>query len=249
MSVGGRAVPATVQFYCCHKRKHNKKMKSAKTPEAKRADRSQEGRSYLFSKCTCYFTIVLDPSQLQVVPADDENTGDEGAPSDVEEEEPTVAGTEKTGDLSRNTTDFKYLWMVPSVPARSSITGKKGRRSKMCFDQCGHPKRTLVRGDINDEMRVDIRSASRANMPTSSLQALLFEKYKVYVSLSQLRWEMEVMGDVDIVRGCVTTRSRRNGMPNAECYLCIYHFQRNFFSKFGMGSSVEKDITRARGCA
>jgi hypothetical protein len=83
--------------------------------------------------------------------------------------------------------------MVPSVPARSSCTGKKGRTPKMCFEHCGHPKRTLVFGDINDEMRVDIRSASRANMPTSSLQALLFEKYKVYVSLSQLRWEMEVM--------------------------------------------------------
>ena len=27
-------------------------------------------------------------------------------------------------------------------------------------------------------------------------------------------------------------------LPNACSYLCIYHFQRNFFSKFGMGSSV-----------
>ena len=29
-------------------------------------------------------------------------------------------------------------------------------------------------------------------------------------------------------------------LPNARSYLCIYHFQRNFFSKFGMGSSVRQ---------
>jgi hypothetical protein len=29
-------------------------------------------------------------------------------------------------------------------------------------------------------------------------------------------------------------------LPNAKSYLCIYHFQRNFFSKFGMGSSVKQ---------
>lgn len=29
-------------------------------------------------------------------------------------------------------------------------------------------------------------------------------------------------------------------LPNAQAYLCIYHFQRIFFSKFGMGSSVRQ---------
>ena len=49
VSVGGRAVPASVQFYCCHKRQHKKRVKPLKTPDAKRADRSHEGRSHLFS--------------------------------------------------------------------------------------------------------------------------------------------------------------------------------------------------------
>ena len=38
VSVGGRAVPASVQFYCCHRRQHKKKVKPLKTPDAKRAD-------------------------------------------------------------------------------------------------------------------------------------------------------------------------------------------------------------------
>jgi hypothetical protein len=87
----------------------------------------------------------------------------------------------------------------------------------MCFAHCGHPKRTLVIGDITDEMRVDKRSSARTNMPTSSLQAWLFEKYKVYVSKSQLRWEteLEIMGDLEIVRGCLTTRSRNCNQPES----------------------------------
>ena len=141
VSVGGRAVPASVQFYCCHRRQHQKKVKPLKTPDAKRADRSQEGRSHLFSKCTCYFTIVLD----QGAPAGDESTGDEGA-SDGDDVGPSgegTSGSEKTSELSHNTTDFRYFWMVPSVPARDDaasryITGKKGRGKKMCFAHCGH---------------------------------------------------------------------------------------------------------------
>jgi len=218
VSVGGRAVPVCVQFYCCHKRQHKKKDKAPKTPDAKRANRSQEGRSHLFSKCTCCFTIVVDPSDLQGAGDEsDDSAADED--SDVEDEQPTVAGTEKKGESSSNATDVMCLWMVPSVPARgdaSTRTGKKGRKPKMCFNHCGHPKRTLVVGDINDDMRVDIRSAGRANMPMSSLQALLYQKYTVFVSLSQLRWEMEVMGDVDVVRGCVTTRSRSSARNHAE---------------------------------
>jgi hypothetical protein len=220
VSVGGRAVPASVQFYCCHKRQHKKKAKHLKTPDAKRADRSQEGRSHLFSKCTCCFTIVLD----QGAPAGDESTGDE-ASSDGEDLVTTGEGTsgaEKTSGLSLNTTDFRYFWTVPSVPARgdapsrSYITGKKGRKKKMCFAHCGHPKRTLVIGDITDDMRADIKSSARTNMPTSTLQAWLFEKYKVYVSLSQLRWEMELMGEnFEIVRGCLTTRSRNGNQAES----------------------------------
>ena len=160
VSVGGRAVPASVQFYCCHKRQHKKKDKPAKTPGAKRADRTQEGRSHLFSKCTCCFTIVVDPSDLQGAGDEsDGSTGDEGARSDGEDEDTTVAGTEKKDESSSNATDFMYLWMVPCVPARGDAparTGKKGRKPTMCFNHCGHPKRTLVIGDINDEMRGDI---------------------------------------------------------------------------------------------
>ena len=157
VSIGGRMVPASVQFYCCHKRQHKKKDKPAKTPTAKRADRCQEGRSYLFSKCTCCFTIVVDPSQLQGAgDKSDESTGDEGADTDAEVEDTTVASTEKKGELSSNATDFMQLWMVPSVPARavaSARTGKKGRKPNLCFKHCGHPKRTLAIGDINDAMQ------------------------------------------------------------------------------------------------
>ena len=39
----------------------------------------------------------------------------------------------------------------------------------------------------------------------------------------------------------VTLVCREGGiLPNARSYLCIYHFERNFFSKFGMGSSVKQ---------
>jgi hypothetical protein len=47
VSLSGSKVPACVQFYCCHKRKHNKRLEPAKTADAARADRSQEGRSIL----------------------------------------------------------------------------------------------------------------------------------------------------------------------------------------------------------
>jgi hypothetical protein len=221
VQIRGELVPSIVSFYCQHRRKHIKRDKAPKTPAAKRADRSQESRSFLYSKCTCCFNIVLDPSELvgyEEVLSDlerqDEDEAEEAAEQELQGHDSTVDKGEKEVDLSENTTASSYMWMVAhsSAPTTGAApTGKKGRPKIMCFEHFGHPKRILRIGDITSAMQADIRTAGKTNMAMSSLQALLYEKHKIYVTLSQLRYEIATMTDLDVVRGNVTQRTRGVG--------------------------------------
>jgi len=211
VDIRGELVPPVVSFYCCHRRTHPKRDKPAKNPDAKRVERKQESRSFLYSQCTCCFNIVLDPSELEglVIAHESESEGEDNAGDDI-----TVETSGKKADLSQNGTGSAYKWMVaahPHAPQRTGATGKKGRPKKMCFEHLGHPKRTLRIGDITTAMQDDIRAAARTNMAMSTLQALLFEKHTVYITLSQLRYEIETMTDIDVVRGNVTMRTRGHG--------------------------------------
>ena len=76
----------------------------------------------------------------------------------------------------------------------------------MCFEHYGHPKRTLATGDITEAMRAEIRSAAHCNMPISTLQALLYDNFKIYASYQQLHFES--LGGIQVVQGNVINRVR-----------------------------------------
>ena len=71
-TIEGNSVPCRVTFYCCHGRQHKKREKTLKNPDAPRAVRTQEARSFLFSQCKCYFTVILQTSELHGTHDEDE---------------------------------------------------------------------------------------------------------------------------------------------------------------------------------
>ena len=116
-TIGGLKVPARVEFYCCHSRKHRKRTKPLKTPEAHRASRTQEGRSVLFSECTCRFTVVVDNPVSNFEEDSDTDNEEMAAALGVASSD---ANTEKNADLSQNTTETLHIWMVPADSLPSS---------------------------------------------------------------------------------------------------------------------------------
>ena len=100
---------------------------------------------------------------------------------------------------------------------------KIGRPKRLCFKHTGHPKRTLPIGDIDDAMREDIRLGMRTNIAMASLQAMIFEKHDVYVSLSQLRYELENIRDVGSTDNG-TTGKKRSQLNQAEALISLFVF-------------------------
>jgi len=219
--IGGCSVPSVVNFYCCHGRSHGEQVgkKPVKDATKRRASRSTEPRSILFSKCCLSFNVVLDPSFLHGVEEGDSDAEDgpashataaESSTSDgvLSQKKSSSAGTEST---SLSHTDAHH-WMV-----QAQHTGtRKGRPVVTNFKHCGHPKRTLHVGDIDDSMRDAIRLAARTNTPLSTLQAMLLETHKVFISMSQLRYEIETMADLGVVNGTITSAHARSNCNQAE---------------------------------
>jgi hypothetical protein len=208
-TIEGSTVPCSVQFYCCHGRRHEKRVKSPKNPQAPRAIRTQESRTFLYSDCKCYFTVNIQPSDLHGLR---ESEDEENEEKSDEEAEKVNEGTEPVVQCEKKDDNKKYLWMVPEKQKRP------GRPSRLCFKHTGHPKRTLMIGDIDDAMRADIRLASRTNMKMSSLQAVIYEKYDVFVSLSQLRYEIETMHDFGTLDGA-NIGKKRSSLNQAEALI------------------------------
>ena len=221
LQIGGVSVPSLVNFYCQHGRSHGDQVgkKPVKDTSKHRASRSAEPRSILFSKCCLSFNIVLDPSFLHGVEEEDSDAEDHPSADATAAESLTSEGVlsqKKTSSMgsqspSLSRTDV-HRWMVQPQHTGS----RKGRPVVTNFQHCGHPKRTLHVGDINDVMRDTIRVAARTNTPLSTLQAMLLESHKVFISMGQLRYEIETMPDLGVVNGTVGSAHARSNRNQAE---------------------------------
>jgi hypothetical protein len=219
VTIGGCSVPSLVNFYCCHGRAHANQQgkRPPKTAGSKRSSRTNESRSILYSECSMSFNVVLDPSFLHGVEASDEAAPSGPRPSTVHssssDDDDSPKKTSSAVSDSGLSQTAAHRWMV-----QGAHTGR-GRPVVTNFKHCGHPKRTLHIGDIDDSMREAIRIAARTNTPLSSLQATLLQQHKVFISMSQLRYEIETMADLGVVNGNVTSAQFRANCTQAQSLL------------------------------
>jgi hypothetical protein len=124
-AIEGNSVPCRVTFSCCHGRQHRKREKTPKNPDAPRAVRTQEARTFLFSQCQCYFSVILQPSDLH-------GTHDEEEDDEEYEDEVQEVQTHRTQDEKKGGDNYKkYLWMIPEKQKFGSqvCTTEKKQRS------------------------------------------------------------------------------------------------------------------------
>jgi hypothetical protein len=91
---------------------------------------------------------------------------------------------------------------------------RRGRTCKAVWNHTGHPKRCVKCGDITTDMHADILGAYKTNIPLSSLQALLLQKYDVFISISQLRYAIDHL-NLGVLEGRVTP-ARASSAGNAS---------------------------------
>ena len=208
VEVEGGAVPRSVTFYCNHGRSHKDQVgrKEVKTPAAKRSSRASEQRRLLYSECTCSFVVIPDPGVFVGASVDSDQEEEDDSDEEAEGGPPTSSLSQKK----------KVKWLIPEAPIAPGLQLRRGRTCKAVWGHTGHPKRCVKCGDITDDMHPDIFAASRNNVPMSSLQAVLLQKYDVFISMSQLRYAIDNLnlgvfeGRITKIRNSVTGNQSEN---------------------------------------
>ena len=165
-----------VEFYCPHGRKHPEQAASVpKNPRSKRASRQNEERTILFCDCKFSFRVRRDPTVVPVVDA----------------EEPKGVSVQRDAKDSKQDSSTVYGWYVDSTE-RQQAEGRYKKNSH-CWVHSGHIKRSQRIADVTQDMREFISKHAGHNISIASISSMIFSEYRVFLSDTQIRWELTKM--------------------------------------------------------
>ena len=189
-----------VTFYCPHGRKHQDQAVSsadadAKSRRNKRASRANEDRRILFCGCNFSFRVRRDPkvAPVQIVESGIDQREKEGAEGDSESGDDRP----KPSAIKANSS-IVYGWFVDSHKRQEE--DHRYRKNYHCWDHSGHIRRSQPISDVTPVIRNLIAEHAKHNISIASISSMIFHKHKVFLSDTQIRWELTKL-DISVTGG------------------------------------------------
>ena len=117
--------------------------------------------------------VVVDEEHKGVPVLEDDDDDDEGNP--------------KTRPDSSTT----YGWYVDCLERQ--IPEGRYKKNYHCWVHSGHIKRSQRIADVTHDMREFIKKHAGHNISIASISSMIFSNYKVFLSDTQIRWELTKM--------------------------------------------------------